>query len=167
MSREDSEMTADEDELGRSYVIRRLAIAAALTATVFLLLFYYAVSNLMCFCVEFSELELAEANGDIKLPNSTRNLRGYTEGVNELRTLIRFEMDADDLFDFIDNSICSDPLKPTIPGSHTNDRVRWWDADETEKLMICHGQDGPSRQTILVDVSDPDTYRVFVSTSVH
>lgn len=117
------------------------------------------------FSSDSADPDFLEANTEIRFPPSAREIRAHTEGFREISTLVRFTMSPADLPQFLDSTLCSVPpaladpsLQPRGVGAPS-----WWRPMDAERLQECLGERVDFYQHVLVDVSNPNTYIVYVS----
>jgi hypothetical protein len=104
------------------------------------------------------------ANAQIELPPSTRDIHVRVSGFREISTHVRFAIDATDLPQFLDSTLCNEPLAPTNPAfqEEGSGDLSWWRPGDAQRLQECVGKRTGFYQHVLVDVSNPDTYIVYV-----
>jgi hypothetical protein len=115
------------------------------------------------------EIAVLEGNADIKLPESAREIYTYTTGFREIFVMSRFEIDANELEEFIDSTLCTQPLERTSPRLQPKleGNPSWWTPYTAEHLEECYGENEHSHQHVLVDMTASDIYIVYVSNSVY
>jgi hypothetical protein len=114
------------------------------------------------------ETSFIEGNADITLPPSAHEICAYTTGFQDIFIQVRFSMNADELDEFMRSTLCQEPLRKTELEPPTYDSTSdWWTPDQAEHLKSCTGNKNHSHQTVMVDMTDPSVYIVFVSNSVH
>lgn len=113
-----------------------------------------------------NELDYVEMNADILVPPSAHEIYVYNSGFNEIIIYVRFSMNASDLQDFLASTHCQDELEIIEPDVRSGG-LEWWRPDQAEILKVCFGREGPNRQTIQIDMSNPDLYIVYISNSVY
>lgn len=113
-------------------------------------------------------LSWIESNVEIEFPPSAYDIYTYSTGLQELFTKVRFSMSADELNEFLESTLCQEPLKDIEPEQLPSSvgTTDWWTPDQAEHLESCTGRKDHSHQTIIIDMTTPDVYIVFVSTSV-
>jgi hypothetical protein len=118
---------------------------------------------------ESDEVSHIESNADITLPQSAHDIYAYTTGFQDIFIKVRFSMSANELDDFMKGTLCQEPLRKTEPGrpSASDGTSRWWTPDQVEQLQGCTGSKDHSHQEIMIDMTDPNVYVVFVSTSTY
>jgi len=114
-------------------------------------------------------VSLIEANAEITLPPSAHDIYVYTTGFQDIFTKVRFSMSADEIDEFIASTLCREPLKEIQPGerSAADGASGWWTPNRAKYLKGCTGSRAHSHQAVMVDMSDPNVYVVFVSTSTY
>jgi hypothetical protein len=108
----------------------------------------------------------------IKVPASAHNFYGYAEGFQDTTTYYRFEIDPADLSPLMANSQDCPPVSPgDFPDTADADFHQahpWWQPyaawrPETKQLFVaCGGRLGSREKYLLVDMTDPQTYRVYI-----
>lgn len=114
------------------------------------------------------ELLAIEGNAEIKFPPSTHEIYAYTTGLRDIDIRVRFSMNASELSEFMNNTICNQPLEKTeeiqnLPENNSD----WWTPEKAEYSEECYGEKGFSHQHIIIDMSDQEVYIVYVSTSTN
>ena len=115
------------------------------------------------------EINALEGNVEIELPDSAREIYTYTTGFQDIFIMIRFEIYAYELSDFLDSTLCVQPLNSTSPGLQVllASNPSWWEPHKSKHLEECYGKDTHSHQHVLVDMTDSEIYIVYVSNSVY
>ena len=114
------------------------------------------------------EILAMEGNAEIKLPPSAHEIYTYTTGMRDIFIMVRFSMNASELPEFMDSTLCDQPLAKSPGGQETvEDRFDWWIPDQAEYSETCSGEKEISHQQIIIDMSDKDVYIVYVSTSTN
>ena len=114
------------------------------------------------------EISAIEGNAEIKLPPSAHEIHAYTTGMRDIFIMVRFSMNASELPEFMDSTLCNQPLTNS-PGLQetVEDRFDWWIPDQAEYAESCSGEKEHSHQQIIIDMSDKSVYIVYVSTSTY
>jgi len=114
------------------------------------------------------EISAIEGNAEIKLPPSAHEIHAYTTGMRDIFIMVRFSMNASELPEFMDSTLCNQPLANS-PGLQetVEDRFDWWIPDQAKYAESCSGEKEHSHQQIIVDMSDESVYIVYVSTSTY
>ncbi len=115
------------------------------------------------------QLELYESNSEIIIPADASEIYVYSSGLNELSTRIRFSINSDKLDGFIENTLCAEPLSEFDASIYipSNGETNPWTLKEGSNYKRCIGFKENTRQTIIVDITDPNNYIVFVFASVY
>ena len=114
------------------------------------------------------EISAIEGNAEIKLPPSAHEIHAYTTGMRDIFIMVRFSMNASELPEFMENTLCDKPLANSPELQETvEDRFDWWIPDQAEYAETCSGEKEHSHQQVIVDMSDKDVYIVYVSTSTN
>jgi len=114
------------------------------------------------------EISAIEGNAGIKLPRSAHEIHAYTTGMRDIFIMVRFSMNASELPEFMDITLCNQPLANTRGVQETEeDRFDWWVPDQAEYAEVCSGEKEHSRQQIIIDMSNKDVYIVYVSTGTY
>ncbi len=117
------------------------------------------------------EIKIIEGNAEIKVPPSAREIYSYQGGFQEIFIMVRLTIDAKDLPQFLAGTRCTEPLynvSPSEQPSHSFGQS-WWEPNLAGQLERCQG--GRSsisaryRQEILVDITNPEYYIIYVSTT--
>ena len=114
------------------------------------------------------EILSIEGNAEIKLPPSAHEIYAYTSGMREIFIMVRFSMNASELPEFMESTLCDQPLAKSTELQNTlAERFEWWVPDQAEHAEVCSGKEEHSYQEIIVDMSDNDEYIVYVRTSTN
>jgi hypothetical protein len=115
------------------------------------------------------EVSFIEGNADITLPPSAHDIYAYTTGFQDIFIKVRFSMRANELDEFMQSTLCQESLTQMEPEQpSTSDRTfDWWTPDQAGQLKGCTGSKDHSHQTVMIDMSNPSIYVVFVSTSTY
>jgi len=110
------------------------------------------------------DLEAVEANAGITIPISAREINAMVSGFRELDTWVRFELPANDLKSFMENTHCKSDLISTDPVLHKPNDLdpSWWDPDNAVDLVECLVYVSNMRQHILVDRTDNSIFNVYI-----
>lgn len=111
-----------------------------------------------------SDLQALEANAEISIPATAREIHGMISGLRELDTWVRLDLPNEELPSFLQNARCTDPLKTTSPKKHTPGDLDpdWWQPHEATYLEECSGLHNTLYQRILVDRSKPEMLTIYV-----
>ena len=120
------------------------------------------------------QIAAIEGNAEIKIPPSAREIYSYTTGFREISIMARFTIKADELSAFMENTLCKEPLhqiSPSAQRNHSNDQT-WWEPNLASHLEGCSSvkELSPTAhvgQEILIDMTNPNNYIIYVSTSTH
>ncbi|KAA3648742.1 MAG: hypothetical protein DWQ07_00670 [Chloroflexi bacterium] len=106
-------------------------------------------------------------NVGISLPESARDVYEYGYGLNAVYTMVRFTIDAEDLDEIIESSICEEPLVQVPPENYAGglDDTDWWLPEKATILMQCDGFTENFWQSILVDMSNPQEFIIYATSS--
>jgi hypothetical protein len=114
------------------------------------------------------ELSAIEGNAEITLPSSAHEIHAYTTGMRDIFIRVRFSMNASELSEFMDSTLCDQPLaKSTALQETTGNRFDWWVPNQAKYAEECSGEKEHSHQQIIIDMSDEAVYIVYVSTSTY
>ena len=118
---------------------------------------------------DMPEILAIEGNAGIIFPDSTREVYAYTTGLRDIFVMARFEIDADELDVFVGSTLCSQALSIASEGAYQKleGNPSWWEPYKSTHLEECYGEAERSRQHILVDMTDTETYIVYVTTSTY
>ena len=112
-----------------------------------------------------SDLDTIEANAEIKIPSSAKEIHAMISGFRELETWVRFELPANEIELFLIGTLCTSPVVSVKPTRYTRDELfdpEWWQPHQAEDLAECHGGHQYLRQQILVDRSNNEIFTVYV-----
>ncbi len=114
------------------------------------------------------EILAVEGNAEIKFPPSAHEIYAYTTGIQDIDIRVRFSMNADELSEFLNNTICSLPLvKTEVTQNLPENNSDWWIPEKAKYSEECYGEKAFSQQHIIIDMSDQEVYIVYVSTSTN
>jgi hypothetical protein len=115
------------------------------------------------------EVSFIEGNADITLPPSAYDIYAYTTGFQDIFIKVRFSMSSNELDEFMKSTLCHEPLRQMEPKqpSDSGGTSDWWTPDQAKQLEGCTGSQDHSHQTVMIDMTNPSVYVVFVSTSTH
>ena len=113
-----------------------------------------------------NEAALVESNASFRFPPSARDIYTYTTGFRDISVQVRFSMNPGELDEFLAGTLCQEPLQeievsPLAPSSET---AEWWTPDQANRLQGCTGRNDHSYQRVMVDLTDPAVFTVFVIT---
>jgi len=111
-----------------------------------------------------SDLDSIEADAEIKIPNSAREIHAMISGFRELDTWVRLDLPTEELTEFLSNTQCGTPLTPTDPAKFTRGELypEWWQPNDAKQLEECSGGHAYLRQRVLVDRTNPDIMTIYV-----
>ena len=112
------------------------------------------------------ELSAIEGNAEIQLPPSAHEIHAYTTGLRDIFIMVRFSMSASELPEFMDSTLCDQPLAKSTPQTLEN-RFDWWVPNQAKYAEQCSGEKNHSHQQVIVDMSDEEVYIIYVSTSTY
>lgn len=117
------------------------------------------------FSSSINDPALLGINADFEVPESARNIEGYFEGLNNFSMYGKLDMDASDFEVFEANANCEMPFRPlneieTRTRLNISSRFGWW--QPSEQSLICTGRSDGCGKTLIVDISDPNVYTVYV-----
>jgi len=114
------------------------------------------------------EISAIEGNAEIKLPPSAHEIHAYTTGLRDIFIMVRFSMNASELPDFMNSTLCEQPLaKSTTAFESSGNKFDWWAPDQAQYSEECSGEKGNSHQQVIVDMSNSEVFIVYVSTSTY
>ena len=114
------------------------------------------------------EISAIEGNAEIKFPPSAHEIHAYTTGMRDIFIMVRFSMNASELPEFMDSTLCDQSLaKSTGLQKAVENRFDWWVPDQATYSEECFGEKENSHQQIIIDMTDKDVYIVYVSTSTY
>ena len=114
------------------------------------------------------EILAIEGNADIKFPPSAHEIYAYTTGFQDIFIMVRFSMQASELTEFLDSTLCTQPLvKSSTSQNSSGDNFDWWTPDQAQYSEECFGENEHSHQQIIIDMSDKEVFIVYVSTSTY
>lgn len=112
-----------------------------------------------------SDLDTIEADAEIKIPSSAKEIYAKISGFRELDTWVRFELPANEIDLFLDGTLCTSPMVSVNPTRYTRNELidpDWWQPDQAKDLLACDGGHQYLYQRILVDCSDKEIFTVYV-----
>jgi len=111
-----------------------------------------------------SDLQALEADAEISIPATAREIHGMISGFRELDTWVRLDLPNEELPSFLQNARCTEPLKTSDPKKHTPGDLDpdWWQPHEAIYLEECSGLHDYLYQRILVDRSKPEMLTIYV-----
>jgi hypothetical protein len=114
-----------------------------------------------------NDLQAIEADAEIVIPASAREIHGMISGFRDLATWVRLDLPGADLPSFMQNTHCTEPLKTTDPGNHFPRDLDpdWWQPQKATNLQVCSGLHDHLSQTILVDRSKVEMITIYVFSS--
>ena len=118
--------------------------------------------------IPVDDISMLEGNADFKFPPSAHEIYGYVTGFREVDTFVRFSMKASELPAFIKTTLCDKPLEnfePTAEQKEQKDFLGWWKAYQAKTLQRCLGKSESANQAVFVDMTDPETYIVYIGDS--
>jgi hypothetical protein len=112
-----------------------------------------------------SDLDAIEADAEITIPPSAREIHAMISGFRELDTWVRLNLPASDLASFMRNTHCKTPLVSTSPEKYVPGDLDpdWWQPHKALDLVECTGGHSFLRQHILVDRTNPQVFTIYVS----
>jgi hypothetical protein len=115
-----------------------------------------------------NDLDVIEADAEIKIPSSAREIHAAITGFQELNTWVRLDLPTKGLMEFLGNTRCDTPLTPTDPSKHTRLELdpEWWQPSDAKQLETCTGGHAFLRQRVFVDRTNADTVTIYVFSSV-
>jgi hypothetical protein len=119
------------------------------------------------------EISIIEGNADIKIPSSATEIYAFTTGFRDIDANVRFVLDAAQLPEFLKGTLCTtEPLKEVSPSDYERPELlpSWWTPNLAKHLEECNIEKEflPTEHTfqqILVDMTNPNSYIIFVETS--
>ena len=158
----------------------RIAVAIIIILGLFFLLLWKATATLVFirnlsstpvseFSAETNDRTILEGNADIKIPSSAIDIHGFTDGFRDIDTYIRFTIPSNDLKTFLASTVCSEPLSK----QDIRDQIKgypvfeWWHPETTTDYMSCSGSEEHIGQTIFVDMTNSDTYVIYIAAATH
>lgn len=149
-------------------IIISIVIGIATVACVGILTAAWVLTRGDLFSSDDVSPESIEANAEIDLPPSARDIHVHEEGVTEIFTMVRFTMDVSELDVFMQSTNCTTPLSEVDPAQYGVLEGRpWWRPMDAVNLQECISTDEDLFQRILIDMTDPDAYIVYVLASTH
>ena len=111
-----------------------------------------------------SDLDVIEADAEITIPPTAREIHAMISGLRELDTWVRLDLPAGDLATFMKGTRCESPLVPTNPEKYVpNDfDPDWWHPHIATDLVECTGGHDFLRQHILVDRTNSQMFTIYV-----
>jgi hypothetical protein len=105
-----------------------------------------------------------EGNTGTKIPASATGIYGTVDGLGDITTHLRFTLPSADLAEFISSTACTAPLvdgdiRAQLRG--VPDRS-WWAPEKAGKYGSCMAATARLAQLVFVDMTDPQSYIVYV-----
>ncbi len=114
------------------------------------------------------EILAVEGNAEIKFPPSAHEIYAYTTGIQDIDIRVKFSMNAGELSEFLNNTICNLPLvKTEVTQNLPENNSDWWIPEKAKYSEECYGEKEFSHQHIIIDMSDQEVYIVYVSTGTN
>lgn len=117
------------------------------------------------------EIGIIEGNADIKIPSSATEIYAFTTGFRDVDANVRFILEAVKLPEFLENTLCAEALREVSPSDYGKSELdpSWWEPNLAEHLEECETEKELSPtlhtfQRILVDMTNPSLYIVYVQT---
>jgi hypothetical protein len=107
-----------------------------------------------------------EGNAEFKFPSSSRDIYAYTTGFQDIFIQTRFTIDAEELQEFISSTRCEEPLQRVSLGGSSS-KINWWKLSEAKTVMGCSGSTEHFGQMVYIDMTNPETYIVYVEGGTH
>jgi hypothetical protein len=121
---------------------------------------------------DMSEISAIEGNAEIKIPVNARNIYALTTGFRDIDIFVRLDIEPDELPEFMQNTICDNTLIEIDPKMQKKKAMEldWWVPNNAKILKSCTGiktisQNQHIQQSILIDMTNPMSYIVYVSTN--
>lgn len=110
------------------------------------------------------DLDVLEADAEIKIPANAQEIHGMISGFRELDTWVRLDLPISDLPDFIESSRCTQPLLAVDPAKYGPGELSpdWWKPHQATRLEMCIGIHDYIFQRVLVDYSQIDMVTIYV-----
>jgi hypothetical protein len=115
------------------------------------------------------ELAAIEGNADIKIPARATEIHAYTTGFRDIDINVRFTIAVGELAGFMESSLCVEALQEVSPEHYGKSELSpsWWEPALAKHLEMCEIEKEFSAtqhtfQRILVDMTNPDAYIVYV-----
>ena len=111
-----------------------------------------------------SDLDWIEADSEIKIPPSARELHARISGFRELDVWVRFDLPEKDLSSFLSKTLCEFPLTEVAPKNYAPDDLDpdWWQPHTSKDLAECRGSNSTTRQNILIDSTNSQALVIYV-----
>jgi hypothetical protein len=111
-----------------------------------------------------SDLDMIEADAEITIPPSAREIHAMISGFRELDTWVRLDLPAGELASFMEGTCCESPLVSASPEKHGPGDLDpdWWQPHVATDLVECKGGHSFLRQRILVDRTNPQVFTIYV-----
>lgn len=106
-----------------------------------------------------------EGNATLKFPTSAHEI--YANMFGKQSNNVRFSMKASEFSGFIKTTLCKQPRENYIPtnteiASQYAYVIEWWRPFEAKTLERCSGSSEDVSQMIYADMTDPDTYIIYI-----
>jgi hypothetical protein len=150
---------------GKSHWIT-IAAGVVLLACTFVAGFgLYKLKQYDLFAADTEDPVIIEGNARITLPDSAQDVHAHVEGFQETFIQTRFVIPSSDLPEFLASTLCNNRSFSTsdirLLLEDSLDRP-WWKPTSAEHFKWCEGSTDSFFQRILIDMSDPNTYIVFM-----
>ena len=110
------------------------------------------------------DLDVIEADAEIKIPSSAREIHAMISGAQEVEAWVRLDLPIEELAEFLRNSQCYTPLTPIDLAKITIYELdpEWWRPNEARQLEKCTGGHAYLYQQIWVDRTNPEIATIYV-----
>lgn len=99
-----------------------------------------------------------------KLPSSTTNLHSYYSGFQDYYALVRFDIDSDDLPQFLASTQFTQTLTTNSqPFAPSQSDPAWWQPDHAQQFRWGTWKHDNEFATLLIDTTNPKRYTVYWS----
>ncbi len=120
---------------------------------------------------DLSNAELISAienNAEFKFPASARDIYAYISGFQDIFIQTKFTIKAKELQELISSTRCNKSLQALkIPLENTISTPAWWKLSEAKTVMTCSGTTETFGQTVYIDMTNTDTYIVYIEGETH
>ena len=108
-----------------------------------------------------------EGNTGMVVPKSARGIHGVINGNQNITTHMRFDIPASDLNEALKNTGCSGALTNKDVRSELQEYPQrdWWTPGQAQTYASCNAGQEDVTQLIMVDMTDPQRYIIYVIAS--
>jgi hypothetical protein len=120
---------------------------------------------------ETDERDVLEGNTGLKIPASATEIHGYVDGFQDVTTLLRFTLSAQNFEIFLHQTGCVQPLyqgdKSTGYSMRNWDKLKWWRPEDAQQFLACADRHKSFGREFFIDTTDADKYLIYVVASTY